>query len=126
MVLLVSWLFGSLKIHHKMTEHLPNNLKFCLKIDEKSRSGGIWGGLGGLSEAILNDVGSKLACLGSCWCYVAHFGQQDGCQDGHLGDQECQDEPRWRPRGCKIELRWHPGLESGSFYINLGDIFDAF
>ena len=97
-------------------------LKFC----EKFRSGRIWGGLGGLSGAILNDVGSKLACLGSCWCYVAHFGQQNGCQDGHLGDQECQDEPRWRPRGCKIELRWHPGLESGSFYINLGVIFDAF
>ena len=94
-------------------EHLPNNLKFCLKIVEKSRSGGIWGGLGGLSEAILNDIGSKLACLGSCWCYVAHFGQQDGCQDGHLGDQERQDERRWRPRGGKIEPRWHPGLSRG-------------
>ena len=126
MVLLVSWLFGSLKIHHKMIQHLPNNVKFCLKIDEKSRSGGIWGGLGGLSEAILNDIGSKLACLGSCWCYVAHFGQQDGCQDGHLGDQERQDEPRWRPRGGKIEPRWHPGLEIGSFYVNFGIIFGAF
>ena len=93
---------------------------------QNSRSGGICGGPGGLLEAILNDVGSKLACLGSCWCYVVHFGQQNDCQDGHLGDQECQDEPRWRPRGCKIELRLHPGLESGSFYINLGVIFDAF
>ena len=69
---------------------------------------------------------NKLACLRSCWCYVAHVGQRDGCQDGHLGDHECQDGPRWRLRGCKIELRWHPGLEIGSFYINLGDIFDAF
>ena len=86
----------------------------------------MWGGLGALPEGILNDVGSKLAYLGSCWCYVVHVGQQDGCQDGHLGDQQCQDEPRWRPRGCKIELRWHPGLENGSFYINLGNIFDAF
>ena len=93
---------------------------------QNSRFGGIRGGPGGLLEAILNDVGSKLACLGSCWCYVVHFGQQDGCQDGHLGDQECQDEPRWRPRGCKIELRWHPGLEIRSFYINFGIIFDAF
>ena len=74
----------------------------------------------------MNDIGSKLACLGSCWCYVAHFGQQDGCQDGHLGDQERQDEPRWRPRGGKIEPRWHPGLEIGSFYINFGIIFGAF
>ena len=40
---------------------------------QNSRSGGIWGGLGGLLEAILNDVGSKLACLGSCWSYVAAF-----------------------------------------------------
>ena len=101
-------------------------MKSLLIFCEKLRSGGIWGGLGGLSGAVLNDVGSKLACLGSCWCYAAHFGQQNGCQDGHLGDQECQDEPRWRPRGCKIELRWHPGLESGSFYITLGDIFHAF
>ena len=93
--------------------------KYWVKICEKSRSGGIWGGLGGLSEAILDDVGSKLACLGSCWCYVAHFGQQDGCQDGHLGDQECQDVPRWRPRGCKIELRWHLGPEIERFYSNL-------
>ena len=101
-------------------------MKYWLGFGEKLRSGGIWGGRGGLSEAILNDVGSKLACLGSCWCYVVHFGQQDGCQDGHLGDQECQDEPRWRPRGCKIELRWHPGLEIGSFYNNFVNVFDAF
>ena len=98
MVLLVSWLFGSLKILQKMIQHLLNKMKFCLKIEEKSRSAGIWEGLGGLSEAILNDIGSKLACLGSCWCYVEHFGQQDGCQHGYLGDQEWHDEPRWRPR----------------------------
>ena len=40
---------------------------------QNSRSGGLWGGPGGLLEAILNDVGSKLACLGSCWSYVATF-----------------------------------------------------
>ena len=40
---------------------------------QNSRSGGLWGGLGGLLEAILNDVGSKLACLGSCWSFVATF-----------------------------------------------------
>ena len=40
---------------------------------QNSRPGGIWGGPGGLLEAILNDVGSKLACLGSCWSYVATF-----------------------------------------------------
>ena len=97
-------------------------LRFCGKL----RSGGIWGGLGGLSGAILNDVGSKLARLGSCWCYVAHFGQQDGCKDRHLGDQERQDEPRWRPRGCKIEPRWHPGLRIRSFESNFGIILVAF
>ena len=92
---------------------------------KKLRSGGIWGGFGGLSGVILNDVGLKLDCLGSCGCYVAHFGKQDGCQDGHLGDQECQDEARWRSRGCKIELRWHSGLEIRSFYNNLNISFYA-
>ena len=62
-------------------------LRYWLQLAEKSKPGRIWGGLGGLSEAILNDIGSKLACLGSCWCYVAHFGQQDGCQDGILGSK---------------------------------------
>ena len=99
-----------------MIKDLPNNdeilikwlkicqimMKYWLGFGEKLRSGGILGGPGGLSEAILNDNGSKLACLGSCWCHVAHFGQQDGCQDGHLGYQECQDEPRWGPRAAKV------------------------
>ena len=93
---------------------------------QNSRPGRIRGGLVGLSEAILIDVGSKLVCLGSCWSYVATFLATNGCQDGHLGDQECQDGPRWRPKGCKIELRGHPGLEIRSFYINFGFIFDAF
>ena len=102
-----------------MIKHLPNNDEIFGKILKKIEFGGIWGCLAGLSGGILDDVGSKLACLGSCWCYVAHFGQQDGCQDGHLGDQE-------RPRGCQSQLRWHPGLEIRSFYINFGIIFDAF
>ena len=101
-------------------------LRYWFQFGEESKSGGIWVCLGGLSEAILKDVGSKLACLGSCWCYVAHSGQQDVCQDGHLGDQERQDEPRWRPRGCQIEPRWHPGLEIQSFYVDFGIILDAF
>ena len=97
-------------------------MKYSVKFCEKSSSGGIWGGLAGLSGGILDDVGSKLACLGSCWCYVAHFGQQDGCQDGHLSDQEYQDEPRWR----QIAPSWHLGFEIHSFYFNFGFMFDAF
>ena len=40
-------------------------LRYWLQCGEKSRSGGILGGLGDLSEAML-----KMACLGSCWSYV--------------------------------------------------------
>ena len=40
-------------------------LRYWLQFGEKSRSGGILGGLGDLSEAML-----KMACLGSCWSYV--------------------------------------------------------
>ena len=71
----------------------------------------------------MNDVGSKLPCLGSCWSYVATFLATTGCQDGHLGDQERQDEPRWRPRGGQMEVRWHRGL--GDVYKRQLDRLDG-
>ena len=37
-------------------------IKYCLEFGEKSGSGGIWGGLGGVSEAMLNDLGLVLCC----------------------------------------------------------------
>ena len=57
----------------KMARKVLQNWAKMASWAQNSRSGGIWGGLGGLLEAILNDVGSKLACLGSCWSYVAAF-----------------------------------------------------
>ena len=65
--------------------------KSCIGLNGYLGLEGSWEVLGVSQGGILKDVGSKLTLLGSCWCYVAHFGQQD--------------EPRWRPRGCKIEPR---------------------
>ena len=74
----------------------------------------------------MKDVGSKLACLGSCWCYVGHFGQQDGCQDGHSAIKNAKMSQDGAQEAAKLSQDGILGSKFGSFYFNFGVIFGAF
>ena len=91
----VGWLFGPLRIHHRMIKHLPN-----LEGVELRRSWGSLGSLGSHFGRCWLEVGLSWLMLVIC-CAL---------QAARSRDQECQDEPRWRPRGYQIDLRWHPGI----------------